>query len=162
MPKRIKQPEYDESVLLVDWANITRFAVDELEEPLAGHIGEFLINIPNGQALAGSAKSRALKMIRLKKQGFRVGASDYILAIPASGYCGLFLELKKPVNMFRSVSEADRAVSADQEAFLDKMSTAGYACAVAYGFDAAKEIITDYLDGSIVEGKMLYEKPKLH
>lgn len=161
MGSKIVHHEELECEALMQWARLTRFATDD-DPPIAGLISDYLFMIPNGQALAGSAKNRAAKMARMKKQGFRPGAADYFLAIPCGGFAGCWVEMKKTLQTFKNMGEAERSVSAVQEDFLDQMTDAGYVSVVAFGWEAAREAITEYLEGSIVEGSEVIVKPLIH
>src|SRR5699024_816393 len=76
--------EYEEQKELVAWFD--------------GHYRQYkarLFCIPNGTHLAGGTRQRAQQAARLKLQGQRNGVSDLFLPIPASGYHGLFIEMKR-------------------------------------------------------------------
>ena len=54
--------------------------------------------IPNGAHLAGDARTRAIKMARLKAEGFKPGVPDWCLPYPCGGYNGLWIEFKHGKN----------------------------------------------------------------
>lgn len=91
-----------------------------------------LFAIPNGgdrhPAVAG----------KLKAEGVMCGVPDLLLAWPAGGYHGLFIELKR---------RRGGRVSPDQEKWHGRLRQAGYAVVVARGCTEAAELITAYLDG---------------
>lgn len=91
-----------------------------------------LFAIPNG------GKRSLRTAARLKKEGVTAGIPDIFLAAPSGGRHGLFIELKRK----------DRGkVSTFQKASMAALEAAGYACVVAYGWEAAKQAIQDYLAG---------------
>lgn len=92
---------------------------------------KLLAHIPNG---GGRSKAEAGK---LKAQGVRTGWSDYLLAKPAHGKFGLWIELKA----------SDGKESDDQLKHLVAMHNLGYAACFAYGADAAFSAIDAYLCG---------------
>lgn len=87
----------------------------------------------NGK-LTGSAIYKAKKRERM---GVVAGVSDYFLALPRSGFHGLFLELKKP----------DGTLKPEQTAFLSARAAHKYACCVAWGWPAAIKAASFYFDG---------------
>lgn len=122
--------ESDEAACLIQWAQMRRFR---------GHrLSDYLIHIPNGAVLAGDAREKAIQMARMKRQGFRVGTFDYLLAIPVEPYPGLWIELKRRVLGI---------VSDEQKRFKSSMEAMGWATAICKGWDQAKEMIEHYLEG---------------
>lgn len=73
----------------------------------------------------------------LKRMGVKKGVADFFLAIPMliDGYCGFWIELKVGKNK----------VTAEQEAFLNRKTMRGYLCVSCWGFEGAKDLITNYL-----------------
>jgi len=71
----------------------------------------------------------------LKRMGVIRGVSDIFIAIPANGKAGLWVELKV----------GDGKLSSDQKIFLERKTERGYDAVVAWGANAAKEIIKAYL-----------------
>lgn len=88
-----------------------------------------LFAIPNGghRHVAVAAK--------MKKEGVRAGVPDCFLPVPANGYHGLFIEMKKP----------DGRTSATQKDWIKYLNSQGYLAEVAFGFEDAKTIVTNYL-----------------
>lgn len=114
-------PEEREQIALMTWARITR---------LRGIlVSDFLIAIPNG------GHRHKLTAYKLQQQGVKPGVSDLFLALPANGFCGLWIELKagkgKPTAL--------------QVEWLTAMSQVGYAARLCVGWVAAKETIEEYL-----------------
>ena len=99
-------------------------------------VGQHLFAIPNG----GLRDKRVAA--RLKLQGVKPGVSDLMLAVPSRGKHGLFIEMKR--------AKGSR-VSEEQQNFIDKRLEYGYEAKVAYGWEHAVYIITDYLGGSLNE-----------
>ena len=97
-----------------------------------------LFSIPNGAHLAGDARLRAIKMNAMKAEGLLPGVSDLMLMIPKNGWHGLWLEMKAKGG---KLSEA-------QKEFMGAATLMGYQAVVCYGFEDAKEAITNYLHES--------------
>lgn len=95
---------------------------------------EMLFAIPNG-----GWRHKRTAMI-LKATGSKRGVPDMCLPVPCWGYYGLFVELKPSVD--------EGSVSDDQEKWIAKLQAQGYACAVAYGWDMARDILVSYLTGN--------------
>ena len=96
---------------------------------------ECLWSIPNGSHLAGDSRLRAIKMNNMKAEGLKVGVSDLFLMIPKSNWHGLFLEMKVKGGK----------LSDSQKEFMGLATLMGYQAVVCYGFDEAKDAITEYL-----------------
>jgi len=109
--------EQIEQVRLFDWIR-TRPDI----EPYAFHI-------------ANERKSTPQAGYLLKRMGVKAGVSDLFIGIPKKEWHGLFLELKAGKNKPSDV----------QENFLMNMSSKGYYCIWAKGYEDAKQIIEDYM-----------------
>jgi len=115
---------------------------EEQKELVAWFDGQYrqykarLFCIPNGTHLAGGARQRTQQATRLKLQGQRNGVPDLFLPIPASGYHGLFIEMKR-------IKGA--TISQQQERWHEWLNGAGYKAVFCYGAEQAKEVITCYL-----------------
>lgn len=92
---------------------------------------DLLHHIPNG---GKRSKSEAA---RFKVQGVKAGVPDICLPCARGGYHGLYIELKRTKG---------GKLSAAQKEWIDALNEQGYKAAVCYGFDEAKEIITEYLE----------------
>lgn len=123
--------EHDECVCLIQWATYKRHN--------GFRLSDFLIAVPNGAALAGDERQRAIQMARLKAQGLKPGVFDYLLAIPVEPYPGLWLELKRT-----KLS----VISDEQKKFDRNMQLMGWATAICKGWDQAKTAIEGYLRGN--------------
>lgn len=115
--------EDDEQRRLFDWAALASGRRPELR---------MLFAIPNGGLRTKTTAAR------MKRTGTRKGVPDMMLACPASGYAGLFIELKKQVG---------GRVSAEQDAWLQALADRGYMAAVCHGWQEAMGVIKDYLGG---------------
>ena len=114
--------EHGEQVTLFDWARCMLGAYPQLE---------WMFAIPNG------GKRDKATAARLKDEGVKAGVPDICLAYPAGKWHGLFIEMKY----------GDNAPTAQQECWIRALNTAGYLAVVAWGFEAAKEVIEAYLEG---------------
>lgn len=126
--KALLPTEDDECQNLVQWAGVKR------------HKGflllDYLVMIPNRVRLSGSPKERAMIMASWKRTGFKVGASDYILAIPTPRYPGLWLEMKR----------TELSVTTEEQIqFQSRMIAIGYCAKICLGWEAAKFEIERYL-----------------
>lgn len=74
----------------------------------------------------------------LKKRGLTAGTSDLLLAYPAHGKCGMWIEMKRKDPKLSRVSE-------DQKDFLELMKGVGYEAVIAYGWEDARDKILNYL-----------------
>jgi hypothetical protein len=86
--------------------------------------------IPNG----GKRSARA--GAELKKEGLRPGFPDLILPVAASGYHGLFIEMKK----------VGGKLSPEQRHWLKDLSAQGYKATACYMHQEAIAVIEQYLD----------------
>ena len=92
-----------------------------------------LFAIPNGGA------RHLFTAVRMRREGVKRGVPDLFLAWPAGGRPGLFLELKR---------SSGGKVSAAQADWHERLGRAGYAVAVAAGYNEAVAVITRYLAGT--------------
>jgi hypothetical protein len=89
-----------------------------------------LFAIPNG------GKRNPATAKRLKEEGVLPGIPDLCLAAPSpSGAHGLFIEMKT----------TSGRLSAAQKQRKQELEQSGYSVAVAFGYEAAKQAIEDYL-----------------
>lgn len=92
---------------------------------------DYLLHIPNG----GTRHPIEAKNLRL--QGVRAGVSDYLLAYPANGYHGAWIELKR--------TSKTNPPTVEQLMWIASMRKVGYFAEVAYGADQAWEFFMHYL-----------------
>ena len=114
--------EADEQEALFAWAEYQKGKYPELE---------LMYHIPNG-----GSRNKA-EAARLKAQGVKPGVPDICLPVPRGKYHGLYIELKR--------SKGGR-VSSDQTIWLEKLMRHGYAVALCFGWDDARDIIIKYLE----------------
>lgn len=100
-----------------------------------GHLADFAYMVPNGVMFAGTSAQRSRYMNSLKKQGFRTGVSDIVIAHPGGGYHGAYIEIKR---------DRRTPVSDDQYSWLARMTEVGYFTRLARGWIEVKAAIDDY------------------
>ncbi len=96
-----------------------------------------IIAVPNG------GKRDPREAARMKAGGIKAGVSDILVSVPAGGSHGFWIELKRP----KVKNQSAPTVSADQKAWQAQQSALGYAVAVCYGWEAARECTERYLEG---------------
>lgn len=128
--------ETAEQQALIKWAAFQSFAGMVL--------GDFLFAIPNGGSRSKNSRHVSIEAIRLKAEGVRAGVPDLMLAIPANGYHGLFIEMKR-------ASRSRSRISPQQRAWGKRLAGRGYKVIIAFGFEAAKTGIRDYLGNDFLE-----------
>lgn len=101
---------------------------------------DFMYAIPNG------GKRDAREAARLKKQGVKAGVSDIHLILPAGGYGGLWVELKRPIVK----GKVKPSVQQSQKDWIETAESVGHKGLVAYGSDEAKAAIREYLGSMLV------------
>ena len=111
-----------------------------------------LVASANGAHLAGNTKQRAMKMNKMKSEGFSSGFPDLHLPIPRGGYHGLFIEMKR---------EKGGVLSAEQKDWIYFLNTQGHAANVCRGAFEAIESITRYMESVLCGTCWLeYGKPE--
>lgn len=146
--KSMKHIEDEEQKALFQWAEKYPVTVngklpDGSWEDKTGKLSDWLFAIPNG----GKRNPREAK--RFKAQGVKSGVSDLFLPIPREQYSGLWVEMKKPVKDYRGPAAARNAVTKNQKSWIELMQFTGYWAQACYGFDEARDVIEDYLDGQL-------------
>lgn len=121
---RNRQPEQAAGRELVKW-------IDSIVMPDGTRPGEYFAHVAN----AGIAQGRVRGGI-FQGQGVRRGWPDYILDLPLGGYHGFRLELKAP---------GGGKPDPEQLEILARLERVGFKCAVAWGFDEAREATAAYL-----------------
>jgi hypothetical protein len=91
-----------------------------------------MFHIPNG------GKRRKAEAGRFRAEGVKSGVPDICLPVARGGYHGLFIELKR---------QHGNKATKNQNTWLADLREQGYAAAVAYGWEQAAKIITDYMEG---------------
>jgi hypothetical protein len=121
--------EHQEQVALFNWARMMESRHPQLK---------WLFAIPNG-----GLRNKGVA-VKLKKEGVKAGVADVFLPIstthqidgPLMGmYHGLWIEMKYGANR----------TGPKQIEFLEDMDADGYATAVCYTWEEAKDVIVDYL-----------------
>ena len=93
--------------------------------------GQFLFHIAN-ESTGGIEW-----VVRNRMMGCRKGVPDLMLPIPSKGYHGLFLEMKN----------SKGKLSREQKAWIEALNTFGYKAVVCNGFEEAREILKNYMEG---------------
>lgn len=86
--------------------------------------------VPNGFYSSPAQKSK------MKKEGLKSGVWDIFAAYPRKGYHGLFVEMKFGHNQ----------LTQEQVEFGNDMEKEGYLCRVAYNWQEAYKILTEYME----------------
>lgn len=113
--------EHQEQCALVEWFDVR---YPRLRGRLAA--------VPNG-----GARHKAVAG-QLKAEGVRKGYPDLQLLVPHNGHHGLIIEMKRI---------RGSRIEPEQLEWLEWFAAMGYRAVVCKGFEAAKSVITDYLDG---------------
>ena len=116
-----------------------------MQHPSMAHL---LIHIANEGGTRTPDGSHFAKLAKRKKMGVVPGVADYFLAYTFSDTHGLWLELKAPTGKLKQ----------EQIAFLEAMNDQGYACVVAWGWEAALHVAGRYLRGN-VDTRYVYGVP---
>lgn len=116
--------EHEEQAAIFAWAKIEARRDPRLE---------LLHAIPNGMAVSSIAEAS-----RAKRTGRKAGVPDMCLPVPAQGYHGLYIELKR-------TGGTPCDVKPEQSRWLAALNGHGYRAVVAYGWEEAVESITAYL-----------------
>lgn len=103
---------------------------------------------PLWSAIPNGGKRLKGERWRLMASGQKAGMPDTQFMMPCNGYSGLFIEFKKPIECYKSASEARAAVKSHQVATLRMLATQGYAVRVAFGAREAIEIFKAYKLGA--------------
>ncbi len=119
----MRQPEHIEQVALFRWAAYQShsYAMPELA---------LMFAIPNG-----GLRSKATAA-RLKAEGVKAGVPDICLPVANGKYHGLFIEMKAGRNK----------PTTPQVQWHMRLSQQGYRVAVCYGWEAARDVIEEYLN----------------
>jgi len=89
-----------------------------------------LFHIPN------SGKKHINYAAKQKKLGLKSGVPDLMLPIAKKGYHGLFLEMKR---------RKGGVLSVKQKAWAKELERQGYGFKVCYGWEAAADLLVNYL-----------------
>ncbi len=94
---------------------------------------DYMFAIPNG------GSRHPIEAVNLKRQGVKPGIPDICLAYPTSKHHGLWIELKRP-------GPNPGKTTGNQVVWIYRLKEVGYAAHVAYGWEEAWAIITNYLN----------------
>jgi len=108
--------ESDIQTQIVEWLQL-----------LEGRHGFMVFSVPN----EGKDRANPARLAKLKRMGFRAGAPDLIILKEGQAYC---LEVKKPGGVWAPA----------QIDFADDCLTVGVYYAVAYSFEEAQKIVTNW------------------
>ena len=122
MPGRRNQPERDEQQALVQWMRLQ-------------HPKELLVHVPN-ELVRGCAQARASWL-----SGLCPGMPDLILFCPRGQWHALIIEMKRKCKK----GEHKGKISLRQVQIMEHLQSKGYKCIVAFGFEAGKKAIEEYL-----------------
>ncbi len=92
---------------------------------------QFLFHIPN-ESIGGQGW-----LIRNRQLGVKSGVPDLFYPVPMNGHHGLFIEMK---------TKGGR-LSPEQKRWLAALDTFGYKTAVCYGWEAARDVLMEYING---------------
>ncbi len=102
---------------------------------------ELLFAVPNGAKLPYTGRGRgrySKEAMNLKREGLKPGVPDLCLPVPAGIYHGLFIELK-------SLRRGAKATE-EQLWWIEKLREQGFKVEICRGFEAARDVITGYLN----------------
>ena len=115
--------EAEEQITLFEWARLQRGKYPELT---------LLYHVPNG-----GSRNKA-EAGRLRAEGVKAGVPDLCLPVPRGRFHGLYNELKR-----RRGGRVDEL----QVAWKEELMKQGYSVALCKGWEAAAEVILNYLEG---------------
>ncbi len=139
-----RKAEQQEQIWFVEWCQAQTIAlVDRDGDAFELRLDAALVGYPGGAFLSGNKKRRGMQWAILKQMGCKAGVSDLVLNVPANGWHGMHLEMKRRRDQFRCCSDIARAVTGEQTAYLALMRRLGYFTGVAFGWtDAAQKTCT--------------------
>lgn len=130
----VKPPtEHAEQAALFRWA--------EGLEPIYPQL-MMLFAIPNGAGVNHQRNRHgqrfSLEGAKLKREGMKQGVPDVFLAAPFGKWHGLFIEMKR-------VKKSLSKVTPEQLGWKTALEGMGYRVEICYGWEAARDVILDYL-----------------
>ncbi len=135
--KRKSNLEDQHQKALIKWARLRRLNTLLPNVETGATLGDYLFHIPNG------GKRGKIEAANFKAMGTKAGVSDLFLPIPLHDKAGLWIELKAPYTDTKQKNYPTK----EQREWLKRMEKAGYAAALCYGWQEAKEQIENYLQG---------------
>ncbi len=91
---------------------------------------QYLFHIPN-ESIGGQGW-----IVRNRQMGVKAGVPDLFYPVPVGEYHGLFIEMK--------IRSGGR-LTLEQHRWITALSTMGYKCVVAHGWDEAREALIEYV-----------------
>lgn len=81
----------------------------------------------------------------LKREGVKPGVPDILLPVARGGFHGLFIEMKRRTTGRGKDRKQKGSTSGVQDDWIARLRLRGYGAASVVGFEAAKQLIRDYL-----------------
>lgn len=132
--KKVIPSEHQEQVVFISWfkRQYPKYEKAIFSNPNGSHI--------SGASTKGFGRAAviAIKMKKMKREGFKTGVSDVQLTVSRGGYHGLWIEMKK-------INGKEKDVSDDQAAHIDLMRELGHQAEWAAGADEAIAIVKQYM-----------------
>lgn len=132
MKKNNQSSEHNEQSLLFQWAKL-----NEKKYPALN----MMFSVPNGGKLpytkTGRGKIWSPQRLSLVQEGLKKGVPDIFIAWPTKLYHGFFIEMKYGKN----------TTSEEQKMWITKLESAGYAVAICWSFEEARDKVIDYING---------------
>lgn len=125
--KRTDPLEEAEQRALFDWRNRMTGKFPELR-----WLHSSLNGVPLSQGLA----------VKMRSLGMTAGVCDVFLPVKRGAFSGLYIEMKRLKGVPSDLSD-------DQEEFIQFTNEQGYYATWCKGWEAAKQVITDYLEGRV-------------
>lgn len=97
--------------------------------------------IPNGGSRGDNEQSRVIRGGQLKAEGVKPGVHDTLLPVRRGGYCGLFVEMKKP----QTDKQKAGKLSDDQKEFGAFVQDQDYGWVCCYTWRDAANMLKQYL-----------------
>ena len=94
---------------------------------------EMLYAIPNG------GHRHVATAVRLKAEGVKAGVPDLCLPVARCGYHGLYIEMKSEKGKLTQL----------QKRWIEKLNEQTHLAVVCKGFEEARDVIVDYLQGKL-------------
>ena len=111
----------DEDIEQINFINWVNYNLPDIAEDTHHFANERACSIQEGR--------------KLKRLGVKRGVPDIFVAVPKNNSAGLWIELKV----------GNGKLSKEQKEFLSRKTSRGYTCAEARGWEAARDILLDYL-----------------
>lgn len=132
LPKALQRTEHDEQKELFAWIEQSPMSI-RAEAKMAFAIPNFSGRLGKTPPIAAIRQAQ-----KLKAEGRKAGVPDVFLPVARGGSHGLFVEMKRGDGIPSDVSREQREWSA---ALMEQ----GYLVRTCYGFEQAREVITEYL-----------------